>query len=125
MEVVKKMAAVLCSAASSPTTMPAQSSNTGSTLASSTGSSYAAAGSAGPANSNNLTGHAVSRSFVLAVLGRLNVWLAGLHGILQQQAEAAARPAAMWRQVQCWMQQLQSEAAAPEDYLALQLAALL
>jgi hypothetical protein len=124
MEVVEKMVAVLRAAASSPAAMPAQSSNTGSTLASSTGSSCAAAGSAGRAT-NNAAGQVVSRPFVLAVLGRLNLWLAGLHGILQQQAAGAARPAAMWQKVQCWMRQLQAEAAAPEDFLALQLAALL
>jgi hypothetical protein len=66
-----------------------------------------------------------SHSFALTALDCFNAHLGRLHSVLQQQQGVSAPPLAVMVQVQAWMEALKRQAAAAEDELVMQLAALL
>lgn len=124
MQVVASMAGILLT----PANCAPAASSTGSTDADGSVGRASASGNAYAAAANRASSSAAPlarRTFVMAVLERLNGWLAALHTTLQQQHNLAAESDAMWREVQSWRQQLHTQAACPEDQTAVQLAALL
>lgn len=122
LEVMSKMASILITSAA-PAPVASALSSTGSN--SPRRSIAGASADATPGRGNGTPVPLAKRVFVMGVLERLNRCLASLHWSLQQQQNLAAKPADMWREVQCWMQQLHAQAVCAEDRTALQLAALL
>jgi hypothetical protein len=124
MEVMAKIVSVLINPAT-PVPAPSSVSSTASNGLQDSGAGRPSVDASVSRGGNSNTGPLAKRVFVMGVLERLNGCLATLHGALQQQHNLAAKPAEMWREVQCWMQQLHAQAACAEDRTALQLAALL